>query len=81
MPATKRHGPEVPTEEWGARVAEVRPFRRLSQRDLGEAVGVAQQSFSTLESGEICPVDRVKIRLARVLDVPTTDLFPRPPGA
>lgn len=74
---------DVPLGLWGALVVEARHRRRLSQCALAEAAGVTQQSISKVESGDICPHDRLKVRLAAALDVSTSELFPWPatPGA
>lgn len=68
----------VPLELWGALVGEARRCRRMSQGALAEAAGVSQQSISKVEAGVICAHDRVKVRLAAALEVPTADLFPWP---
>jgi len=69
---------EVPVETWGALVREARHRRRLSQGALAAAAGVTQQSISKVEVGDICPHDRLKLRLAVALDVPPAELFPWP---
>jgi transcriptional regulator with XRE-family HTH domain len=69
---------EVPTAEWGARVSDARRTRRLSQVALARACGVSQQTISKVEHGEICPHDKLKLRLAAALDVPPAALFPWP---
>jgi len=70
--------PEVPVDLWGSLVREARRRRRLSQCALAAAAGVTQQSISKVEVGDICPHDRLKIRLAVALDVPISALFPWP---
>ncbi|HYI60561.1 MAG TPA: helix-turn-helix transcriptional regulator [Acidimicrobiales bacterium] len=72
---------EVPTDEWGMRVADARRSRRLSQLALARACGVSQQTISKVEHGEICPHDKLKLRLAAALDLPPAALFPWPVGA
>jgi transcriptional regulator with XRE-family HTH domain len=69
---------EVPTAEWGARVGAARRSRRLSQVALAGACGVSQQTISKVEHGEICPHDKLKLRLAAALDLPPAALFPWP---
>lgn len=69
---------EVPTADWGARVAEARHTRGLSQLALARACGVSQQTISKVEHGEICPHDKLKLRLSAALDVPAASLFPWP---
>lgn len=72
---------EVPVADWGARVAQARRSRRLSQLALARACDVSQQTVSKVEHGEICPHDRLKLRLAAALDVPPAALFPWPVGS
>jgi len=71
----------VPVERWGALVREARRRRRLSQTALGAAAEVTQQTISKVEAGDICPHDRLKVRLAVALDVPIAELFPWPAAA
>lgn len=68
----------LPLVEWGARVADARRTRRLSQGRLAVLCGVSQQTVSKVEHGEICPHDKLKLRLAAALEVPPAALFPWP---
>ena len=70
--------PEPPVEHWAALVLEARRRCRLSQTALGQAAGVTQQTISKVEQGDICPHDRLKLRLAAALGVPPGELFPWP---
>jgi len=70
--------PDVPLDHWAALIREARRSRRLSQAALAEAAGVTQQTISKVETADICPHDRLKLRLATVLDVPPAELFPWP---
>lgn len=69
---------DVPTSEWGARVAQARRSLHLSQVALARSCGVSQQTISKVEHGEICPHDKLKLRLAAALDLPPAALFPWP---
>ena len=69
---------EVPLEHWAALIREARRSRRLSQCALAEAAGVTQQTISKVETADICPHDRLKVRLAAALDLPVAELFPWP---
>ena len=73
--------PEPPVELWASLVRHARRSRRLSQTQLAVAAGVTQQSISKIEQADICPHDRLKLRLAVALDVPPSDLFPWPRAA
>ncbi len=69
---------EVPIDLWAYFVRYGRRARGLTQGTLASAAGVSQQTVSKIEGAAICPHDRVKVELARVLEVPTADLFPWP---
>jgi transcriptional regulator with XRE-family HTH domain len=66
---------EVPVAEWGRRVEQARQALGLSQRALARRTGVTQQTISKVETGRMCPHDRVKVRLARALESHPADLF------
>lgn len=70
--------PPLPLAEWGARVADARRTRGLSQGRLAELCEVSQQTVSKVEHGEICPHDKLKLRLAAALAIPPSALFPWP---
>lgn len=73
--------PDVPLSLWGTRLREARRARGLTQPQLAEMAGVAQQSVSKVERGEACPHDRVKLQLAHALGVSPGSLFPWPSEA
>ncbi len=56
------------------KLAEVRRKRGMTQSELAKAVGLAQASISTLESGETKPAFETLIKLARALDCSLDDL-------
>lgn len=57
------------------RVYELRVLRRLSQKELGEAVGLTSKSISTIESGlRKTTIDKL-ILLAKFFDVSTDYLL------
>ena len=62
--------------ETGARVQRARMRRGRSQRELARAVGVARSSIGNLETGTQRPPVHLVLLIARVLDVPVTDLLP-----
>ena len=70
---------EVPLQLWAGFIAHTRRRLDMSQTTLAEAAGVTQQTISKVETGDICPHDRLKVRLAAALDLPTAALFPWPP--
>ncbi len=66
---------------WGTNVAACRRARRLTQQQLATAVGVTQQTISSIERGEHAPSDRLKVRLVQHLEEPGDVLFPLELGA
>ena len=66
---------------WGQNVARRRKELRLSQLDLAKAVGVTQQTISSIERGEHAPSDALKVRLVQHLEEPGAVLFPLELGA
>ena len=56
------------------KLAEVRRKRGMTQAELAKAVGLAQASISTLESGETKPSFETLIKLARTLGCSLDDL-------
>lgn len=68
----------VPLSLWGALLREMRRTRGLTQPQLAEMAGLAQQSVSKIERGEACPHDQVKLQLAYALSVSPSTLFPWP---
>ena len=70
--------PELPLPLWATLLQHARRHRGMNQTELAEACGVTQQSISKIESAEVCPHDKLKLKLAIALGVPTSDLFPWP---
>jgi transcriptional regulator with XRE-family HTH domain len=68
--------------ETGARVQHARMQRGWTQRELARAVGMTRSSIGNLETGTQRPPVHIVLLIARVLDVPVTDLLPsgRDPG-
>jgi len=64
-----------PENNFAQRVYELRVLRRLSQKELGEAVGLTSKSISTIESGlRKTTIDKL-ILLAKFFDVSTDYLL------
>ena len=64
------------------RIAVLRADRRVSRRELAEALGVHYQTVGYLERGEYAPSLHLALRIARYLDVPVESVsslkeFPR----
>ncbi|GAB2625366.1 hypothetical protein GCM10027168_66370 [Streptomyces capparidis] len=66
------------SNDFGARLAEIRKRRLLSQRQLAEASGVSVSLIRKIEQGEVSdPRMETARRLAAALRVPTTSLLRR----
>ena len=57
------------------RIAELRRERRITQEELGEAVGVTRQTIISLENGRYNASLLLAHRLARYFDLAIEDLF------
>ena len=66
---------------WGGRVAAARAAGALSQAALAAGCGVSQQTISKIERGRMVPLDPLKVRLSRSLDLAPGELFRWPPLA
>lgn len=69
--------PETPR---GNKVRELRKQARLTQAELGTAVGVSRQSIVSTEKGDYAPSVYLALRLARTLGTTVEELFPHPEG-
>jgi putative transcriptional regulator len=57
------------------RLPVLRAERRLSRRDLADAVGVHYQTIGYLERGEYSPSLALAFRIARYFDLPVEAVF------
>jgi putative transcriptional regulator len=57
------------------RVAMLRAERRISRRELAEALGVHYQTIGYLERGEYSPSLNLALRIAAYFDVPVEVVF------
>ncbi len=57
------------------RIAVLRAERRVSRKDLAEAVGVHPQTIGYLERGEYSPSLALALRIARFFDLPVEAVF------
>lgn len=62
-------------QRWGERVARGREPFGYSQAGLAEAVGVTQQTISSIERGETAPGEYLKVRIANALGMKPAQLF------
>jgi len=63
----------------GNKVRELRKQSRLTQAELGAAVGVSRQSIVSTEKGDYAPSVYLALRLARTLGTTVEELFPLTP--
>ena len=57
------------------RIAVLRADRRVSRRQLAQALGVHYQTVGYLERGEYAPSLYLALRIARYFDVPVESVF------
>ena len=65
---------------WGAQLSKRRLDLTLTQAELAEVVGVAQQTISKIEKGEIIPHDKLKLRIAQRTGSNVQTLWAWPPA-
>lgn len=65
----------MPGEVVHNRIAVLRADRRVSRRQLAEALGVHYQTVGYLERGEYAPSLYLALRIARYFDVPVESVF------
>jgi putative transcriptional regulator len=61
------------------RIAVLRVERRISRRQLAEALGVHYQTVGYLERGEYSPSLHLALRIAEYFEVPVEVVFSRTP--
>ena len=57
------------------RIAVMRADRRVSRRELAEALGVHYQTVGYLDRGEYSPSLHLALRIARFFEVPVESVF------
>lgn len=57
------------------RIAVMRADRKISRRELAEALGIHYQTVGYLERGESAPSLHLALRIARYFDVPVESVF------
>ena len=60
----------------GSRIREIRKNRGLTQKELGEKIGVKHNTISSYEKGTNEPEQEMLFKMADVLDVSINDFFP-----
>jgi len=59
------------------RIAQLREEKGLSQKELGDAIGVNQSTVHRYETGEYIPRLRIAMRMIAVLDCTMDDILER----
>lgn len=67
--------PDSSTEPIHNRLAMLRAERKISRRELAEALGVHYQTIGYLERGEYSPSLHLALRIARHFEVPVEVVF------
>lgn len=57
------------------RIAMLRAERKISRRELAEALGIHYQTVGYLERGEFSPSLHLALRIAKYFDVPVEVVF------
>lgn len=57
------------------RVRELRAKHRLSQGDLGKAIGSSRQTISLIERGDYAPSIVLSLKIAQIFNVPVEEIF------
>lgn len=64
--------------EWGRRLKTARESRGWTQAHVAELADITQQALSLLERGANSAGDDLRLRLARIFELPVEQLFPYP---
>ena len=56
-------------------IRELREKRNMSQKELGERVGVSRQSINYIELGKTSPKITVALKIAKVFNIPVEEIF------
>ncbi|OOR07284.1 transcriptional regulator [Bacillus mycoides] len=57
------------------RVREFRAKHRLSQGDLGKAIGSSRQTISLIERGDYAPSIVLSLKIAQIFGAPVEEIF------
>ncbi|WP_200416315.1 helix-turn-helix domain-containing protein [Virgibacillus salexigens] len=60
----------------GNKIREFRKKKKLTQKELGDIIGVKHNTISNYETGTISPEQDALFLLSRALDISIDDLFP-----
>src|SRR5690625_7305151 len=60
----------------GSRIRDIRKNRGMTQKELGEKIGVKHNTISSYEKGTNEPEQEIIFKIANVLNVSINDFFP-----
>lgn len=60
----------------GSKIREIRKKKKMSQKELGEKIGVQHNTISSYENATNAPEQNSLFKIAQALDVKVDDLFP-----
>lgn len=63
----------TPTSKIGLQVKTIRTLRNMSQKELGESVGVSHATISYIESGLMIPSDELMEQIRSALGWPSDE--------
>lgn len=61
--------------KWWTRLRMARNYRRLSQEQAAEAIGISRRTYARYEAGTYVPNDYTQKRLATLMEEPQETLF------
>jgi DNA-binding XRE family transcriptional regulator len=76
MPVIQLRAPSAVPRSLGAKIAEARKAKRLTQKQLAAVLGIQPWSVGRWEIDSLCPTVNALIRIARALHVPPASLLP-----
>ena len=57
------------------KIRELRESRNISQKELGELVGVSRQTINYIELGKTSPKITVALKIAKIFNTPVEEIF------
>ncbi|WP_173918966.1 helix-turn-helix domain-containing protein [Halobacillus sp. Marseille-Q1614] len=63
-------------ETVGANIKKYRKMRRMTQKELGDLIGVKHNTISQYEKGRNAPEPNMIFAIAKALEITVSDLFP-----
>ncbi|MHA1718113.1 MAG: helix-turn-helix transcriptional regulator [Promethearchaeota archaeon] len=57
------------------KIRELRENRNMSQKELGDLIGISRQSINYIELGKTSPKITVALKIAKIFNVSVEDIF------